>query len=127
MQEKTGQEKSWAHWFEIPVADFDRAKIFYETIFEVDIFPTDFGPFKMGIFPHKEVGCALCHGEYYTPGQDGAVVYMDASPDLQVVQDRIDAAGGQVIMAKKQISKEHGYMAMFIDSEGNRMALHSMN
>lgn len=127
MKNKTGKEKSWTHWFEIPVSDFNRAKKFYEAIFKTEIFTTDFGPLKMGIFPHKEVGCALCQGELYKPGNNGTLVYMDAGPDLQACQDRIEAAGGKVLMSKKQISPEHGYMCVFVDSEGNRMALHSMN
>jgi len=80
----------------------------------------------MAIFPHKEVGAALCFGTWYKPSADGVIVYMDASPDLTDVQNRIEGAGGKIIQAKKQISPQHGYMALFIDSEGNRLALHSM-
>ncbi|MBN4065829.1 VOC family protein [Candidatus Amoebophilus asiaticus] len=124
--EKSG-DKAWTHWFEIPVNDFDRAKSFYETIFETELHTSDFGGFKMGIFPHKEVGCAICKGEWYKPGADGTLIYMDASPDLEDVLNRIDEAGGKVLQPKKQISPEHGFMAIFLDSEGNRVALHSMN
>ena len=120
------QEKSWTHWFEIPVSDFERAIKFYETIFNVKLGINDFGGFKMAVFPHKEVGAALCFGPWYKPGTDGITIYMDASPDLTHVQNRIEAAGGKIIQAKKQISPEHGYMALFTDSEGNRLALHSM-
>jgi len=125
MEHQTGKEKSWTHWFEIPVSDFDRAKKFYETIFETEIFVNDLGSLKMGIFPHKETGCAICQNEFYQPGQHGTLVYMDANPDLLIVQNRIEPAGGKVLFQKKQISPEHGYMCVFIDSEGNRMALHS--
>ncbi len=118
---------AWTTWFEIPVDDFDRAKSFYETIFQTSIDAIDFGPFKMGLFPHKKVGCAICKGDGYKTGDAGTVVYMNANPDLQHVQDRIEAAGGKIIQAKKQISPEHGFMALFIDSEGNRLALHSDN
>ncbi len=116
---------AWTTWFEIPVDDFDRAKNFYETIFQTSINAIDFGSFKMGLFPHKKVGCAICKGEGYKTGDAGTVVYMNANPDLQHVQDRIETAGGKIIQAKKQISPEHGFMALFIDSEGNRLALHS--
>jgi uncharacterized protein len=127
MKQQTGKEKSWTHWFEIPVSDFERAKIFYETIFETDIQVEDFGSLKMGIFPHKEVGCSLCyHPDFYQPGQQGTLVYMDANPDLQDVQNRIEKAGGKVLISKRQISEEHGYMCVFIDTEGNKVALHSM-
>lgn len=127
MQQKTGKEKSWTTWFEIPVSDFKRAKIFYETIFETEIEEINFGGLKMGIFPHKEVGCAICHHpEFYHPGEQGPLVYMNANPDLQIVQNKIETAGGKIHTVKKQISPEHGFMCVFIDSEGNRMALHSM-
>ena len=125
MQNTDVKSKVWTTWFEIPVDDFDRAKKFYETIFDTSIDAIDFGPFKMGIFPHKKVGCALCLGEGYKTGDSGPVVYMDANPDLKNVQDRIENAGGKLLMEKKQISPEHGFMALFLDSEGNRLALHS--
>ena len=119
-------QKSWTHWFEIPVKDMDRAKIFYETIFETKIEIVDFGGFQMGIFPHKEVGCALCKHESYIPSKEGVLVYMDASPELNTALNKVEKAGGKVTRPKSQISPEHGYMALFIDSEGNRLALHSM-
>jgi predicted enzyme related to lactoylglutathione lyase len=82
----------------------------------------------MGIFPHAEVGCALCqHPQFYKPSDNGTLVYMNANPDLQNVQNRIENAGGKILMQKKQISGEHGYMCLFIDTEGNRLALHSSN
>lgn len=126
MEKITGKEKSWTHWFEIPATDFSRAKKFYETVFDIQIEAVDFGGFKMGIFPHKESGAAICEGKWYKPGADGVVVYMNAGPDLSVALGRIEQAGGKVIMPKKQISPQHGFMALFIDSEGNRVALHSM-
>jgi predicted enzyme related to lactoylglutathione lyase len=128
MQKEEPEEvksKAWTTWFEIPAANFDRAKEFYESIFRTSIQAIDFGSFRMGIFPHKNVGCAICFGEGYRPSDAGTVVYMNANPDLQIVQDRIEAAGGKIIQSKKQISPEHGFMALFLDSEGNRLALHS--
>ena len=122
---KATEAIAWTTWFEIPVDDFDRAKKFYETIFETSLHAMDFGSFKMGIFPHKNVGAAICKGAYYKTGDSGPVVYMNANPDLRSVQDRIEAAGGKIIQSKKQISPEHGFMALFIDPEGNRLALHS--
>jgi hypothetical protein len=54
------------------------------------------------------------------------MVYLNANPDVQPILDRIEAAGGKIIVPKTEISPEHGHMAVFIDSEGNRMALHSV-
>ena len=118
-------KKNWTHWFEIPVSNFDRAKSFYETIFDTEIEANDLGSIKMGIFPHEEVGGAIVKGEYYTPTPDGSIIYLNADPDLSGVLGKIEDAGGKVIQQKKQISPDHGYMALFEDSEGNRLALHS--
>ncbi|MEO8146848.1 MAG: VOC family protein [Bacteroidia bacterium] len=120
------KEQTWSHWFEIPVSDFERAIKFYQTIFEIKLGVNDFGGFKMAVFPHREGGAALCFGPWYKPSADGVTVYMDASPDLIEVQNRIEAAGGKIIQPKKEISPEYGFMCLFIDSEGNRLALHSM-
>jgi predicted enzyme related to lactoylglutathione lyase len=119
-------KKTLTQWFEIPVTDMERATAFYEQVFDLKIQAMDMGELKMGVFPHSEVGCALCyHPDFYKPGKEGSLVYMNAEPDLQTHQDRVEAAGGIIQVPKKQISPEHGYMCVFIDSEGNRMALHS--
>ena len=123
MEKKT--DKSWTEWFEIPTREFDRARSFYEEIFETQLEVIDFGPIVMGIFPHSGCGCAIVHNEFYQPGQEGPLVYMNGEPDLQQVLDRVESAGGKVVVAKKEISPEHGYMGVFIDSEGNRMGLRS--
>lgn len=127
MEEKTGNEKLWSNWFEIPVTDMDRAQKFYETVFETNIHVMDMGPdFKMGIFPHTEVGAALCWGpDHYKPSADGVNVYINALPNLQAYLDRVEAAGGKVLTEKKRISEEHGFMATFLDTEGNRLSMHS--
>jgi predicted enzyme related to lactoylglutathione lyase len=118
--------RNWTHWFEIPVNDFDRAKKFYETIYDKKIDSFDAGPLKMGILPHSGVGCAICFGEHYTPGPTGVVVYLDANPNLDDVLSKVKSAGGKVLQTKKQISEEHEFMALFLDSEGNRIALNSI-
>ena len=119
--------KNAINWFEIPVSDFDRAKKFYETILNCQMHAQDFMGFKMGFLPSDQgaLGGAICWGEWYKPSTDGTLVYLNANPDLAEVLSRIENAGGKVIMPKKQISPEYGYMALFTDSEGNRVALHS--
>jgi len=124
-QHNAALAKPWTQWFEIPVTDLDRAKKFYETIFETEIFTQDFGGFKMGIFPHSQVGAALCWGAHYTPSAEGTLVYLNANPDLEIVAGKIEQAGGKLLREKTQISPDHGYMALFLDTEGNRLALHS--
>jgi predicted enzyme related to lactoylglutathione lyase len=119
--------KNWTSWFEIPASDLDRAKAFYETLFGINMPVMDFGALKMAFFPQSPVCGAVCSGSWYKPGGDGVVIYLNANPDLAAVLSRVEAAGGKVLQAKKQISPEHGFMALFTDSEGNRIALHSVS
>lgn len=118
-------DRSWVFWFEIPTADFKRAKKFYETIFEMEIHATEFANMKMGIFPHRDSGGAIVESEFHRPGPDGPLIYLEAQPDLAIVLARIEGAGGKILQGKKMISPEHGFNALVLDSEGNRLALHS--
>lgn len=120
------------NWFEVPVLDIARAQKFYETIFGVPMSAMqEMMGMKMVGFPagmeSGKAGGALTQSEYHKPSMDGCVIYLNANPDMQPIVDRIEAAGGKVIMPKTVISPEIGYMAFFIDTEGNRMALHSQN
>jgi predicted enzyme related to lactoylglutathione lyase len=117
-------------WFEIPASDIKRAKAFYENIFDVELAFMDLGDnFKMAVFPgdmESVSGAVIYNPNFYHPNDSqGPLLYLNANPDLQIVQDKIEAAGGKVTIPKRQISPDHGYMAVFLDSEGNRVALHS--
>lgn len=115
-------------WFEIPVSDMNRAKAFYDTVLDIEIQVTDFGGILMGWFPDAgQVPGApgsLVQHESYVPSHEGTLVYF-SSEDLQTELDRIEGAGGKILQPKTQISPEHGYMGVFEDCEGNRVALHS--
>ena len=115
-------------WFEIPVNDMARAKKFYETVFKVEIKEVDFGGLSMGWFPEsKNDNCAsgtLIKQDSYIPSKEGTLVYF-VSDDVQNQLDRVEDAGGKIYQPKTKISDEHGFMGVFIDSEGNRIALHS--
>lgn len=118
-------------WVEVPVNDMDRAIKFYEQVFDFKIERHQMGPLDMGWFPWVENGLgsggSLVHAEgYYNPSEDGVLVYFTAhSGDLDNELSRVEAAGGEVLQPKTKISDEHGFMAVFLDSEGNRIALHS--
>jgi predicted enzyme related to lactoylglutathione lyase len=124
--------KNAISWFEIPTTDLVRAQKFYEEIFEIKLNPLETPNFKMRMFPIEDpmngVGGALSYAEgFYKPSEtDGPLIYLNANPDVQLVLDKIEKAGGRITVPKTQISEEHGYMAVFIDTEGNRIALHSI-
>lgn len=117
------------NWFEIPAKDFDRACKFYGAVLdgEVQKFETE-NPTQMGFLPGTapgSVGGAIVSGEGYTPSEQGSVVYLNGGDDLSVPLGRVEAAGGRVIMPKTGIG-ENGFIAQFMDTEGNRVAFHSM-
>jgi hypothetical protein len=122
--------KNAVSWFEIPVSDLNRAQKFYETIFDIQMIPMDMPQLKMRIFPvedPKAVGGAICQrGNFYKPStKRGPLVYLNGNPDVQRILDKVEAAGGKIVIPKTQISPDQGYMAVFLDNEGNRLALHS--
>ena len=120
--------KNAVAWVEIPVNEMGRAKKFYGGILDVEMIDLELPDLEMSMFPVEEtgVGGALCkHDNFYYPSHEGPLVYFSANPDLQQVLDRIEGAGGKIIQNKTQISDEYGFMAIFEDSEGNRVALHS--
>jgi len=123
--------KNAISWFEIPTTDIDRATAFYETIFEIKLNPLDTPNLKMRMFPLEDwsgIGGSLNFAEgFYKPSAtDGPLIYLNGNPDVQIYLDRIPDAGGTIIIPKTQISPEYGYMAVFLDTEGNRIALHSV-
>ena len=117
------------NWFEIPAKNFERAKSFYETILEIEIHVMPHPIYKYGIFPADmqsgQVGGGLVEGEGYEPSTKGSLVYLNGGEDLTVILSRVEKAGGKIILPKTSIG-ENGFMAHFEDTEGNKMALHSM-
>ena len=117
------------NWFEIPVTDFARAKKFYETILGVEIMEMPFPNGKYGMLPadmqNGGVGGGLMQSEGFNPAMDGTVVYLDGGEDLSVSLSKVEAAGGKIVIPKTSIG-QNGFMAHFVDTEGNKVALHSM-
>ncbi|SFT88881.1 hypothetical protein SAMN04489724_2578 [Algoriphagus locisalis] len=118
-------------WFEIPVLEMDRAIKFYETVFDCTLQKMDMGDFLMAMFPGDAGGSGsggslVYHQDFYAPSDlAGPLIYF-SSEDVSIELAKVEGAGGTVQISKKMISPEYGYMAIFIDSEGNRIALHSM-
>ncbi len=123
-------KRNMVGWFEIPVMDMERAKIFYETVFQIKIQLQDFDGTKMGWFPMEQdkpgaAGSLIQNKDWYRPSNsDGVLVYF-SSANVDNELGRIEAAGGEIMQSKTQISPDIGYMALFTDTEGNRIALHS--
>ena len=119
------------NWFEIPAADIQRARNFYETIFSIQMDQQNMMGMDMAFFPAEpgngKASGALVKSDMHKPSMDGSTIYLNANPSMDNVVSRIEAAGGKVLMPKTRISEEIGHMAFFMDSEGNKVALHSQN
>lgn len=117
------------NWFEIPTADLERAQKFYEAVFAITMEPMDLDEIQMRMFPGDgqggKVGAAIVKSGMHKPSKEGAVIYLNANPDLAVALGRVEKAGGKVIMPKTHINDDIGYMAFFTDTEGNAVAMHS--
>ncbi len=124
--------KNAISWFEIPTQDIDRAQKFYEAIFGITMMPMDMPNIKMRMFPlddmMTDVGGAIVDsgGFHKSSATDGPLIYLQANPDVQVILDKVVAAGGSIMVPKTEISPEYGFMAVIIDTEGNRIGLHSV-
>ncbi|MEO8763426.1 MAG: VOC family protein [Ginsengibacter sp.] len=123
--------KNAISWFEIAATDLDRAQKFYETIFGITLSPFDTANIKMRMFPLDDMmtgvgGAVVDSGEFHKPSAShGVLIYLNANPDVQKVLDKVEAAGGKILVPKTEISPEYGFMGVFLDSEGNRIGLHS--
>jgi predicted enzyme related to lactoylglutathione lyase len=116
------------NWFEISVKEISRAKIFYEKIFEIKMSEMEMMGMKYAMFPSdptkSTVSGGLAQSQMHTPSATGAIIYLNANPDLQNVLNKIEKAGGKISMPKTAIG-ENGFMAFFTDTEGNTVGLHS--
>jgi uncharacterized protein len=124
-------------WFEIYVADMPRAKAFYEGVLQISLeaLPTpDMGEgapsLEMWMFPGamdmESPGCsgALCKMEGCAPGGGGTLIYFSCE-DCAVEAGRVAAHGGTIYKEKSAIGG-YGFIAIFADTEGNTIGLHSM-
>lgn len=116
------------NWFEIPVTDFERARKFYSTIYDFEMPSTMMGEHQMGFFlvEQKHIGGAIVKGDGYVPSQTGTLVYLNGGTDLSNVLNKVETSGGKVVLQKTPITPDLGYFAIFIDTEGNKVAIHSM-
>ena len=129
MSSKLDQNTNAINWFEIPVTDMPRAKKFYEAIFDIIMKPMEMMGMKMAMFPGDgsagKVSGALVQSSLHQPGATGSVLYLNGNPDLDIVLMKVSKAGGEIAMPKTIIDKNTGYMAFIIDTEGNKIGIHS--
>lgn len=116
------------NWFEISVSDIERATKYYESIFDINMENMEMMGMQMAFFPSEpgsgKANGGLCKSDMHKPSGDGVKIYLNCDPDLQIVLDRVEAAGGKIMMPKTDLG-ENGFMAFMIDTEGNVIGLHS--
>ena len=116
-------------WFEIPSTDFDRALGFYNTVLGQSLQLTENNGKPYGIFPYDQgtgVGGAVVSDEQYTPSADSFIIYLNAQSEsrLDGILERVPTAGGKVLMPKTHLDGA-GYVALILDTEGNRVGLNA--
>ena len=117
-------------WFEIPALNFERAVRFYETALDQPLRRELFAGVPMAVFSSDEDatgGAIICNPGEMRPSVtgDGVTIYLVAEPTLQATIDRVTQAGGKIDGSIVELPNEIGFIAFFIDTEGNRIGLHS--
>jgi hypothetical protein len=127
LKEKSNNDiHNYVTWFEIPALNHQRAVAFYNYIYGIEITSVELNGFYMGFFPSKNgVGGAIVTGQGCVPSETGPLLYLNGGVDLNIILEKVEPAGGRIVMGKTFLSDTAGYFALFIDSEGNRLALHS--
>lgn len=113
------------NWFEIPAVDIKRAAKFYGAVLAIELSVHEVMGRQRALLPFRDgVGGSLVEGPGYVPSRDGVLLYLNGGDDLDEPLQRVPPAGGRIVQTKKSIG-EYGFAAIFIDSEGNRIGLHS--
>lgn len=118
-----------SNWVEIPARDLDRASAFYAKVLGEELRQMELAGHRYALFPSADrFNCgALAQGEGYEPGAQGPVVYLDGGPDLDAKLERVRNGGGTVLMPKTYLGVEAGFIALFLDTEGNKIGLQTMS
>lgn len=126
---KVKNMNSYISMFEIPATDISRAVNFYQIILDIKIEKMDVEGMKMGILPYENqtVTGVIIQADGYKPSADGVTIYLNGGDNLQVILDKVEKNGGKIIAPKTAHADGSGFFAIFIDSEGNKMALNSPN
>jgi predicted enzyme related to lactoylglutathione lyase len=121
---KLNTQNNRAVWFDIPVADLDRAVNFYRAVLGVRINKETVGDFSLGILEHDggTGGCLVLNKEEITGG--GVLLYLNVNGRIRDAVSKVVPNGGSLIQDTHSLGP-HGFRAVVLDSEGNRIALHS--
>jgi uncharacterized protein len=114
-------------WVDIPVLDLERAIAFYSGVLGAEVTKEGGPGFQFGLFPHggDDVGgCVYVSDSDNAPSRTGPLIYLNASGRLEAAVQAAQRLGGQVLQPLHQIGP-HGWRAVMLDSEGNRVALHA--
>jgi len=117
------------NWFEIPATDINRSKKFYETIFEIEMETMEMDDSLMAFFPWEpgsgRATGAIAQSNQHKPSMDGTIIYLNANPRMDSVIEKVEKAGGKVLLPKTSIG-EYGHIAFIMDTEGNNIGIHSI-
>lgn len=113
-------------WCDIPVIDLDSAVKFYSAVLGRAVRKQDFPGMTVGILPHNdgEVGGSLFTSAEEKPSEKGLMIYLNANGRLDDALTAVSANGGKIVQPRHAIAP-FGFRAIVLDSEGNRIALHS--
>lgn len=120
--------KNVASWFAIPATDIERAMKFYSAIFDIEFHVEEMKDGPNAFFPMTEAGGVGGHifaDPKFKPSDEGPLIYLNGGDDLNEVLHKVESAGGTIHTPKQLVADEIGYIGIFIDTEGNRLALHS--
>ena len=116
-------------WFEIPVADMDRAQAFYETVLGRKLRREDFGGGVLAVFPYDDPatgGCLQAGANGSAGAGRGIRIYLDCMPSIDAVLARVVPAGGQIVAPRSALPPGMGFIAHLRDTEGNEVGLHAL-
>ncbi len=114
-------------WLDIPTMDLDRAISFYAAVLDAKVERHEMpGGKALGVLPHgnHEVGACLFQSPDRSPSSEGPLVYLNAQGRLDAAEAAVVPNGGKVLESKHAIGP-YGFRTVILDSEGNRLALHS--
>jgi len=115
--------------FEIPATNISRAISFYKEILGIEIEKLQFSGMEMGLFPYQDqmVTGVIIKAEGSELSANGVTIYLNGGDNLQTILDKVEGNGGKIIVPKTPHADESGFFALFHDSEGNKIGLHSPN